>query len=214
MHKTYICFRLLTGSLLLLLTMLLHNGFAASDSIAEIHSDLEATCFDCHEEDQPHEGSFGEDCSLCHAPEAGWDTLDFDHGLARFPLIGSHNEVDCESCHSEAPASSGIRSCKDCHLEDEPHEQVFGQNCSRCHNPNGWEHWQFDHNKQTGFHLEGAHQGLVCSACHKNPITMESHISKDCVDCHQKDDQHRGAFGFNCDRCHQPTEFIDVKITK
>ena len=212
MRKEHIVFRPFAGSLILLLTVLLQSGLAKEDSTAEYHSDPAAVCVECHEDDQPHDGNFGQDCSLCHSPDFGWDQLDFDHGLSRFPLIGTHTELDCESCHSEAPASAGIRSCRDCHLEDEPHDLLFGDNCSRCHNPNGWEFRQFDHKQQTGFPLQGAHQELVCTACHKDPISTNSKMSQDCVGCHRKDEPHRGDFGSNCGRCHQPTKFKDIKV--
>ena len=173
---------------------------------------VQNNCFSCHGEDQPHEGKFGDDCAGCHSPE-GWGKLSFDHGLSRFPLIGVHQELDCDSCHSQAPGSAGVRTCRDCHLADDGHEQRLSLNCGRCHSPNGWDRWQFDHLQQTGFQLQGAHQELECVACHKTPVTTQFQISPACAECHRKDDQHRGDFGFNCDRCHQPTSFKDLHIT-
>lgn len=210
MLKRLFCF--LFFSFFFTTTILVQNSSAApTDSVATAHAKADSNCISCHAEDEPHDGIFGQDCSICHTP-GNWDQLGFDHGLSRFPLIGIHTEVDCDSCHDQAPDKTGIRSCRDCHLEDEPHDQRLSQNCARCHNPNGWEHWQFDHNQNTSFPLQGSHQNLECTACHTTPVTTEFHISKNCAACHRKDDQHRGKFGFNCERCHQPTEFKDVKI--
>lgn len=183
-----------------------------SNSPSTIHSTSDAACISCHSDDEPHEGVFGQNCSRCHSTK-DWDQLEFDHGLSQFPLIGLHSDVDCESCHFEEPAKIKVRSCQNCHLEDEPHNQKLSQNCARCHNPNGWEYWQFDHNTQTAFPLEGAHLNLDCTACHTTPVNAEFDISQNCVACHRKDEQHRGEFGLRCERCHQPTTFKDVKVS-
>lgn len=212
MIKKYLYFQIFMFCFLLTPSVFAQNNLTQTDSLSSIHPASETSCITCHGDDEPHENMFGQDCSLCHSIES-WNQPDFDHGFSRFPLIGLHTEVDCDSCHSGAQENTGIRSCRDCHLEDEPHEQVLGPNCARCHNPNGWEHWIFDHNINTSFPLQGAHFDLECTACHKTPVTREFDVSNNCVDCHRQDDQHRGDFGFNCGRCHQPTAFKDVKIT-
>lgn len=201
-----------------LLTLVFVCGFifaACQLSLAETADTTEHTggkdCRFCHSEDEPHEGNFGQDCSICHTP-GDWEQLGFDHGLSRFPLIGLHTEIDCDSCHSQAPDKNKTRSCRDCHLDDEPHKQLLGEDCARCHNPNGWDLWQFDHNLRTSFPLQGVHAELECTACHTTPVSKTFHISQNCVDCHRKDEPHRGDFGFNCERCHQPTVFKDVKM--
>lgn len=212
MLKQFLCCQIIISCFLLTTSASAQNNSTAlPDSLSMIHSTSDSSCISCHSDDEPHEEKFGQDCSLCHTTE-GWDQLDFDHGLSQFPLIGLHTDVDCDSCHSETPDNTGIRSCRDCHHEDEPHDQMLGQNCARCHNPNGWEHWRFDHDINTSFPLQGAHLDLECTACHTTPVTTEFYISKNCVDCHRKDDQHRGDFGLSCERCHQPTAFQDVII--
>jgi hypothetical protein len=212
MIKQFLHFQTFLLCFLITTSALAQNNSVQSDSLSSIHSTSATSCITCHSDDEPHESIFGQDCSLCHSTES-WDQLGIDHGLFQFPLIGLHTEVDCVSCHSEAPGNVRTRSCRDCHLEDEPHEQLLGQDCVRCHNPNGWEHWRFDHTINTSFPLQGTHFNLECTACHTAPVSMKFDVPQNCVDCHRKDDQHRGNFGYNCERCHQPTAFKDVKIT-
>jgi hypothetical protein len=169
-------------------------------------------CFDCHRDDEPHQGSFGRDCVTCHQP-GGWDELSIDHGLTPFPLIGSHTEVPCASCHTQAPDSKKARRCRDCHLSDDAHNQQLSLNCARCHNPNGWNHWQFNHNRQTTFLLSGTHQEIECIACHSTPVEDKFQLSTACVDCHWKDYPHRREFSLDCGRCHRPTSFKNVKLS-
>lgn len=175
------------------------------------HSQISGECIECHADDEPHDGEYGQNCASCHQPKS-WENEEFDHGLTSFPLIGIHTEVACDSCHDQIVNDNSPITCRNCHLSDDPHDQKRGLDCSRCHNPNGWELWQFDHLEQTGFALEGAHQNLECLACHKTSI-QDIRISKNCFACHSKDDEHQGRFGRNCDRCHQPTSFKDVRIS-
>ncbi|MBS1213620.1 MAG: cytochrome c family protein, partial [Proteobacteria bacterium] len=79
-------------------------------------------------------------------------------------------------------------------------------------NPNAWRIWNFDHDKRTDFPLQGAHEKLECKACHKDPVVGEKlELPDGCYSCHQKDDAHRGNYGQNCERCHVPTSFNELK---
>jgi hypothetical protein len=72
--------------------------------------------------------------------------------------------------------------------------------------------WLFDHDNQTGFVLDGAHDELTCDACHTTPTKNAVKQTKVCETCHRRDDVHSGSFGRNCDRCHNTKSFTDVSL--
>ena len=165
------------------------------------------TCIGCHKKDDKHKGSEGDKCEDCHV-EQDWKTTKtkFDHDLTRFPLLGLHNVVSCAQCHrTQAFTATGTR-CLDCHKKDDVHKGGLGPNCDSCHTPNGWALWSFDHLKQTGFALTGAHGRISCADCHRRPAG-EVKLAKECVACHQQDDIHAGQFGRQCERCHTTVTF-------
>jgi hypothetical protein len=90
------------------------------------------------------------------------------------------------------------------------HKGGFGRDCARCHTPNGWGIWQFDHARETRFALTGAHAALACSACHRRPAKQVK-LPRDCAGCHSQDDVHLGQFGRDCDRCHTTRTFKDAE---
>ena len=50
--------------------------------------------------------------------------------------------------------------------------------------------------------LTGKHQRLDCAACHSKPLRDTRQASvRGCVDCHSKDDIHRGKRP-DCAQCH------------
>lgn len=170
-------------------------------------------CIDCHRVDDVHRGKQGEDCARCHQ-ESGWgEKVVFDHDLTHFPLIGLHATAPCEECHVSASFQDAPSACNQCHAKDDVHKRTLGDDCARCHNPNGWAFWQFDHETGTDFRLEGAHQGLVCTACHREQVAgHEFKQSTLCVACHAADDKHRGRFGRQCERCHDQQSFDNVRM--
>jgi hypothetical protein len=168
-------------------------------------------CINCHRLEDVHRSKETERCERCHSP-AGWrESARFDHDLSRFPLLGLHAMVPCESCHLGADFKQVRMGCNDCHAGDDKHEQKLGPDCASCHTPNGWKLWQFDHNAKDGFKLEGAHQGLECLACHRTPVKKKVELARTCAACHRGADIHRGAFGRNCERCHLSESFTKLK---
>lgn len=168
---------------------------------------LESDCSSCHLEDDPHDGQQGEQCGDCHN-EKGWqDAVVFDHGLTRFPLVGKHVETECEDCHETPQFQDASEQCIDCHQEDDSHEASLGTQCGDCHNPNDWLLWEFDHDLQTDFLLEGAHFELACNDCHRVPVTERIALASQCGACHRRDDVHDGQFGKDCERCHTTESF-------
>ncbi len=170
-------------------------------------------CIGCHAEDDPHEGQLGEACNTCHVETRWAEDVRFDHDLARFPLLGKHDDVTCESCHATQAFLDASEQCVDCHMEDDVHERRLGLECATCHNPNDWLAWTFDHDAQTSFPLTGAHVGLNCHGCHREPVPASGAISlaSTCGSCHRNDDVHRGEFGADCAQCHTTESFRDLK---
>jgi hypothetical protein len=176
-----------------------HTGDLYRDKLA-------MTCVSCHKKNDPHKGSLGSQCQNCHR-ETGWRTkVAFDHEATRFPLIGKHAVVPCEECHRSSNFKDTSRSCADCHKDDH-HEGRLTKECGRCHNPNGWARWRFDHNVQTRYPLTGAHQGLQCHACHSEKQVAKVTARTDCYACHGRDDIHQGSFGRACEQCHTTISF-------
>ena len=174
---------------------------------------LEMECSACHIADDPHAGQVGNQCSRCHN-EHGWvSNVLFDHDITRFPLLGLHGAVPCEECHLTPAFQDASTTCGDCHASDDSHAGALGPQCSQCHTPQGWLVYQFDHDTQTDFALTGVHDDLTCGACHRQRVEETSQISLGtaCGDCHQEDDVHDGEFGRNCERCHTPDSFNQLK---
>ncbi len=167
---------------------------------------LGTDCIACHRAANPHGAKFKTSCDSCHAQHDWHSEISFDHDLTRFPLLGLHNVVSCAQCHRTQAFSDVKSACIDCHKKDDVHKGGLGEKCDTCHNPNGWALWVFDHLKQTGFALSGAHGKLKCADCHRKPAG-EVKISPDCISCHQKDDIHAGQFGRQCQRCHTTVTF-------
>jgi hypothetical protein len=138
----------------------------------------------------------------------------FDHDITRFPLLGLHAAELCEACHTSTRFRDVDPSCVGCHSSDDAHDQKLGKNCGRCHNPNGWSIWRFDHRRDTDFPLRGGHDGLNCLSCHRRPSPGAVSQASDCASCHDFDDVHSGGFGRDCGRCHHEEGWSNVKINQ
>ncbi len=64
----------------------------------------------------------------------------------------------------------------------------------------------FDHNK-TAFPLTGKHKTVACENCHKTTLKDTPH---QCIDCHKKDDVHRGRRP-KCENCHVTTNWGTIQ---
>jgi hypothetical protein len=166
-------------------------------------------CFDCHSEDDPHVGQLGESCAYCHSDkQTAWpEGVRFDHDLTRFPLLGRHGTLVCDDCHASRAFHDADDRCVDCHADDDVHERRLGDRCATCHNPTAWLAWTFDHDTQTEFALTGAHAGLACHGCHREPVAGAMELDTTCIGCHRADDVHRGEFGADCAECHTTGSF-------
>lgn len=177
--------------------------------------ELDASCITCHREDDVHLGQQGERCETCHG-EASWQAeVRFDHELTKFPLLGMHATVACEECHASAAFRDAPTGCVDCHRPDDEHEDRLGRDCARCHTPNSWPIWRFDHAVESAFALHGAHEGLDCRGCHTAAVGDGAiELPESCAPCHTADDAHRGAFGSDCGRCHDEQAWGDLKVLR
>ncbi len=173
-------------------------------------TELSQSCIACHRSDDAHNGQFGTNCSLCHNPTR-WSDASFDHGKSTgFALMGPHQSLACQSCHTNGQWSGLSQTCYSCHKADDAHNGSFGTDCSLCHNPKRWSDASFDHATVTGFALKGSHTSLACNSCHTNG--KWTGLSQSCVSCHSGDDAHNGSFGTNCSLCHSPTRWSDASF--
>jgi hypothetical protein len=165
---------------------------------------LETTCISCHKKDDKHENQLGSKCETCHNEKSWIDGVNFDHNKSRFPLLGLHQKATCASCHKTPRYRDAPRECVKCHEKEDVHKQSMGAKCENCHNARSWKIWDFNHDKQTKFVLDGGHKGIKCEACHTKsaPDLSVVPLSTSCGACHSGDDVHRGGFGAGCDRCH------------
>ncbi len=169
-------------------------------------------CVVCHKKDDVHKGREGRDCSSCHNERAWGKDVVFDHDITHFPLIGLHAVTLCEQCHNRVDYKQVSVKCNACHEGEDKHKGGLGEKCGKCHNPNGWRLWRFDHSSNTEYRLTGAHKDLDCASCHKKKLWGKNSTPTNCFSCHQDDDIHRGGFGLNCRRCHITKTFQEIKI--
>lgn len=169
----------------------------------------DTACTTCHLD--PHDGetaAVAETCSDCHTLD-GWSQVAFTdpvrerHAALGFPLGGAHAGVTCNSCHPPAdparPASLSFaatdQACAACHRD--PHfgtgdatvtQRVAAVDCASCHGTGGFRPASFDHRRETGFVLEGAHRQLACAACHDpgeaGGETRIAQLPNSCEGCH------------------------------
>lgn len=177
---------------------------------------LKADCQPCHTD--IHKGELGPDCLRCHSTQ-DWKITDMiqRHQMTRFPLLGQHITVPCQSCHAQnanQQYAGTPLSCIGCHRNDyvnsrNPNHTVagFSTNCLQCHlvNAVAWG-GGFDH-QMTAFPLTGAHRAVQCSQCHTNNAFKST--PQDCYTCHvsvfnavQNPNHLAGKYSHQCLTCH------------
>ena len=157
-------------------------------------------CVRCHRGDDVHHGQFKQSCGDCHS-SMSWSGARFDHGQTAFRLSGAHLTVACNACHIGGRYTGAPQTCVGCHATDDEHRGSRGPDCGKCHNTNEWKSARFDHFKETGFALLGAHDRLDCLTCHRSG-NYHQQLPKDCFGCHHADDAHARRFGAKCADCH------------
>jgi hypothetical protein len=165
-----------------------------------------SSCIACHASDDVHATRFGADCGQCHSFTA-WTLSAFDHsGESNFPLLGAHNALSCESCHTTDLTTALPRDCQGCHADDDAHGGSLGQNCASCHVVSSWGNSSFDHSTVTTFELLGSHAALACTQCHSSNVTTA--LPTDCLGCHAPD-PHAGQLGEDCADCHAQVSWTE-----
>jgi hypothetical protein len=162
-----------------------------------------SNCNACHRSDDVHETRNGSDCASCHVV-ASWRTIEFDHAShANVPLPTGHAALECNTCHKGDIHDALPRSCAGCHRNEDAHKGQLGTQCESCHVATDWisRVW-FDHDL-VSFPLMGTHAEVACDRCHSSAAFHDA--GTDCAACHASDDLHRGAFGKQCDACHNPS---------
>ena len=184
-------------------------------------------CVDCHKpiaaDLKQHQGYHGRmanagvgECKACHTEHKGRESdivqlsrAQFDHHLTDFALEGAHAGLTCEACHKKSEAwRKAPATCVGCHKNDDVHRGQFTQSCGECHGSASWTGGKFDHDK-TNFKLTGAHETVTCNACHVAGHYKQT--PKTCNGCHATDDEHRGARGEDCGKCHVTKEWRTAK---
>ena len=174
------------------------------------YRDTPASCVDCHEENDIHRGTLGDECTDCHT-ERGWRHSEFDHDKTDFTLREKHTELDCNSCHVNEQYKDTTKECHGCHQLNDVHAGRYGEKCSDCHSEKGWDHTRFDHRRDTRYPLEGKHRRTKCDVCHSGNLYKEK-LDTECILCHRNDDEHSGRYGKQCGSCHTPEDWEETKF--
>lgn len=174
------------------------------------YRDTPVACVACHRKDDTHKDRFGERCEGCHVDQS-WPTITFDHDRdTKYPLRGRHRQIKCESCHTSNAYKEKLASdCIACHRKDDKHQGTLGKACGDCHTERAWTVPRFDHDK-TKFPLRGKHASEECKSCHKSLRFAD--VGKTCIDCHRKDDKHKGKLGIACGDCHTDRNWRDSRF--
>ncbi len=156
--------------------------------------------------------------STLNATAKGLDLL-----LMPGQVISGHAQFEeaCDNCHETLNRQNQSHLCLNCHdhkniAKDIKNKQGYhGQigniantSCSYCHTDHEgrdarivlFDPESFDH-LATDFELDGAHVGIQCNTCHL-PKKQYFEAPGKCIDCHKKDDPHKGRLGENCTDCH------------
>jgi hypothetical protein len=84
-----------------------------------------------------------------------------------------------------------------------PHD-TFPAKCDLCHTGGNWKSitadFTFDHGKETGVDLLGAHANVSCLLCHNDRGPVKMYADQGCTGCHV--DVHQGNLGKTCTSCH------------
>ena len=142
----------------------------------------------------------------CHNTQE-WSQNQFDHQLhTNFALTAGHAGLACTACHTSGLPMSTTQggNCLSCHAKDDAHQGNNGSQCQSCHTTASWQASTFKHTLETGFSLNGAHENLPCTQCHKGKLSDP--VGNSCHQCHSPD-PHAGQQGKNCQQCHNESQW-------
>lgn len=170
---------------------------------------LETQCIACHKMDDKHGNQLGDKCENCHN-EKDWKDSPYDHAKARYRLTGMHVKADCTKCHKTPAFRDAPSNCLACHEKEDEHKKRLGPKCETCHNTRSWKSWDYNHDLNTKFKLDGGHKKVECAACHRGPVETKFNTPQVCAGCHIEDDVHDRSFGVRCERCHTTRNFREL----
>jgi hypothetical protein len=155
-------------------------------------------------------------CAACHDLKGFRpSTIDLaQHRAFGYALEGAHRATPCDACHRESKSPAAASSltlparaiarmpfevkdqrCEACHAD--PHGGQFARRkdkgaCAGCHNEEFFRPAsRFDHGRDAGFTLDGAHARVACALCHKarkdaagKMMVIYRPVPKECKACH------------------------------
>ncbi|MBI3605712.1 MAG: cytochrome C, partial [Nitrospirae bacterium] len=152
--------------------------------------------------------------------------FDLLKGVMPGDVSSLHEKVEgnCLDCHTIGQKHF-FSKCVNCHKESGKdvdqkkgfHGKIDSSQCETCHSEHKGRAYvlieldplKFDH-KKTEFELLGKHQKTICSECHTKHKFRET--PHPCLNCHQTDDKHKGGLGKECERCHNPNDWKEIKF--
>jgi hypothetical protein len=204
------------------------EGRHAEQSCLVCHANYQARgaspeCVSCHQADYDRTSNpdhtqigYSTNCQTCHRySDMSWSDAVFEHNQAAFPLYGKHAVVACEQCHLGGQYVGTPKDCYTCHWvrsQDDPWSLQVGQDCGKCHSPDGWLPANWAHgDAPANWALEGVHAQRTCLVCH--PGYQAAGTSKACYSCHRSDyeqsqDPDHQVVGFptDCALCHKASD--------
>ena len=149
--------------------------------------------------------------------------------LSPGPLIEGHKkfEEDCAKCHVRFDRKAQDGLCLDCHKDVAAdvrgkagyHGRMPQRDaCRTCHTDHkgraakaaAFDPKKFDH-RLTDFQLRGKHEPVECAKCHTAGRKYRE-AAHECVDCHKKDDVHKGSLGARCADCHTEADWKKARF--
>jgi hypothetical protein len=97
-------------------------------------------CSSCHKNPHGSKKAAFLKCYKCH-DTSNWEKrtqANFNHNTeTKYALTGSHEVVNCVSCHTKKVWAPLSMACASCHKD--PHDGQFGKTCETCHNTKSWK---------------------------------------------------------------------------
>lgn len=180
-----------------------------------------SNCLSCHTD--VHKSELGDNCMRCHTSQS-WKIPDMvqRHQSTRFPLLGRHATLACQTCHANAAQkqfAGTATDCFSCHKNDFANAQSpnhvtsgFSTDCMQCHEVTAFRWGTGFKHELTRFPLTGAHVAASCFTCHRNQVFKST--PTECASCHQAEytsaaNPNHAAAGFPtaCQTCHTTTRW-------
>jgi len=180
-----------------------------------LFSDIDSQCSLCHKD--IHQNTVGNNCEDCHNSNS-WlvHNINDIHLASRFPLEGTHKNLNCIDCHRSINNlvfdPLGVE-CVDCHRADYQSTKFpnhltagFSVDCQECHQINDFQ-WSDSKITHDFFPLINGHNIGSCFDCHSDNSFQG--LTQDCISCHQSDyssavnpNHVNNSFSTDCEQCH------------